>query len=464
MAIEKLHTGEIFETIREGLLILDKDLKVLFANKAFLNMFKVTVSETAGHKLYDLGNGQWDIPHFRKLMEEILPNKQTVENYIVEHDFEDIGRKVMHLNARKTTRPGNGSSLILLAIEDITAEHDAAAELDRQRRLAKGIVDTLREPLLVIDGNQSVIAASRAFYAKFQVDASQTVGRELADLGNGQWDIPELTRLLDNVIPESETIEDYEVTLDFPHIGQKIIVLNARKVFREGNNSKTLLLAMEDVTERRQIEAERDQHLARATNLLEELNHRVMNSLAVVSSIISMEGRTLSDDECKMAFERMRTRITAIGELYKNLTRMNSTETVGADTYLSAIADQLSASLLSGRKAPISVLKNISPTVISTRIAVPLGLVLNELMTNAVKYAFEEGQPGEIKVSLKPDADKIIFTVSDDGKGIDENARIDSGVGGRLIKAFVAQLNGDLTRESDISGTRYTLIFPKNLE
>ncbi len=463
MAIEKLQTREVFETIREGLLILDKDLKVLFANKAFLDMFKVTLGETTDHKLYDLGNGQWDIPHLRKLLDDILSKKQTVENYVVEHDFEGIGRKIMHLNARKTSRPGNGSSLILLAIEDITTEHDATAELDRQRRLAEGIVDTLREPLLVIDGDQTVIAASRAFYTKFEVGPSETVGRELGKLGNGQWDIPDLTRLLDNVIPDSETIEDYEVTLDFPHIGEKVILLNARKIFREGNNSKTLLLAMEDVTEQRQIEAERDQHLRRASNLLEELNHRVMNSLAIVGSIISMESRTLSDEECKLAFERMRTRITAIGELYKNLTRMNSTETVQVDAYLSTIAEQLSDSLILGRKAPITIREDISPTTISTRTAVPLGLVLNELVTNAIKYAFDENQPGEIFIGLKKNLENLIFTVSDNGKGIDENARVDSGVGGRLVKAFVSQLEGDLKVESSNGGTTYTLVFPLKL-
>ncbi|WP_233341676.1 sensor histidine kinase [Robiginitomaculum antarcticum] len=460
MAINKLRTREIFETIREGLLVLDQDLKVLFANSAFLKMFNVDAAHTAERKLYDLGNGQWDIPKLRTLLEEILPKQQTIESYIVEHEFEDIGRKVMELNARKTTRTGNGSLLILLAIEDVTTRYDALAQLDRQKRLAEGIVDTLREPLLVVDGDQIVIAASRSFYTKFEVDPAETIGRELLTLGNGQWNIPELTHLLDGVIPESQRIDDYEVKLDFPNIGQKILLLNARKIYREGNNSKTLLLAMEDITERRRLEAERDDLLKRANDLLEELNHRVMNSLTVVASIISMEGRTLSDADCKAAFDRMRTRIVAIGELYKNLTRMNSTHTVSANEYLSAIADQLSTSLLSDRKARVTFQKSLSPTIITTRIAVPLGLVLNELVTNAIKYAFDEDEAGEIIVALIETKGEILFSVSDNGKGVDENARVDSGVGGRLVKAFVQQLNGKMERQTGTDGTRYIMKFP----
>ncbi len=219
----------------------------------------------------------------------------TIEDYQVEHVFECIGRKGMRLNARKTVRAGNGSNLILLAIDDATEASDRLRELARLRALAKGIVDTLRDPLLVLDSRLEVIEASRAFYATFRVDADQTIGRNLAELGEGQWANRALIHLLTEVIPDHTTLEAHEITHDFPGIGTWTFLLNARKIFREGNNTRTLLLAMEDVTEWRRVAREREAALAQPGRLLEELNHRVMNSRSMIGSIIAMEGRTLSD-------------------------------------------------------------------------------------------------------------------------------------------------------------------------
>lgn len=252
--IQSLSAAEIVASIRESLLVLTEDLDVEYANQQFFDTFRVSKLETVGSPLAKLGNGQWNIPALLEPLDRIVAENTTIEGHEVDHQFEQIGRRVMRLNARKTTRPGNGSRRILLVIEDVTASAESARELERQRRLAQGIVDTMREPLLVLDGDLTVVAASRAFYAKFHVNETDTVGRKLADIGHGQWAIPALIDLLADVIPDNSGIEDFEVQPDFPKIGKRIILLNARKIFRKGNNSKTLLLAMEDITERKQSE------------------------------------------------------------------------------------------------------------------------------------------------------------------------------------------------------------------
>ena len=111
---------DIVETIREPLLVLDSDLKVILANRSFINSFKVTPEETLGNFIYDLGNKQWDIPKLRELLETILPQKTSFDNYEVEHDFATIGRRIMLLNARQIERGMGKERIILLAIEDIT--------------------------------------------------------------------------------------------------------------------------------------------------------------------------------------------------------------------------------------------------------------------------------------------------------------------------------------------------------
>ena len=120
--------------------------------------------------------------------------------------------------------------------------------------LAKAIVDTVREPLLVLDEDLRIVVASRSFYRTFEMTRPATQGHKIYDLDDGLWDIPELRLLLEKIVPEHEVMEGFEVERDFPRIGRRTMLLNARKVFYEGNGQTTILLAFEDTTERRKSE------------------------------------------------------------------------------------------------------------------------------------------------------------------------------------------------------------------
>src|SRR5208282_333465 len=124
------YAASIIETIREPLLVLDADLKVLSANRSFYTIFKVTPEETVGSYIYDLGNQQWDIPGLRVLLEDMLPQNTQFDDFEVEHDFTTIGHKTMMLNARQILNEELGKRMILLAIEDITG----LRKLERERR------------------------------------------------------------------------------------------------------------------------------------------------------------------------------------------------------------------------------------------------------------------------------------------------------------------------------------------
>jgi chemotaxis protein methyltransferase CheR len=456
--LRQIDPAEIVASLRESLLVLTEDLVVEYASDRFLRTFEVDRDETMGVRLDALGNGQWDIPSLTRELGRIVDDGTTVEDVEIDHVFEHIGRRVMRLNARKTVRPGNGSRRILLVIEDVTAEADAAADLERQRLLSTGVVETIREPLLVLDERLAVISANRAFYGNFRVDPQETVGRLIGELGNGQWAIPRLLDLLTTVVPRNETVENYEVRHAFPEMGERIMLLNARKVYREGNATHMLLLAIQDITERRRLEAEREAALAQAARLLEELNHRVMNSLAMIGSIISMEARNLTDEACEAAFARMRTRVDAVGNLYKTLSRSGSVDSVGTRDYLTALTENLVAS--SGRADELSLRLDIADLPLSTQVAVPLGLVVNELITNSLKYAYEGRARGLLSVMLRSEGEHMELMIADDGPGIDPAARVDSGLGQKLTSAFTNQLGGTMTIQSDRTGTRHTLVIP----
>lgn len=117
----------------------------------------------------------------------------------------------------------------------------------------KTVVDVLREPILILDKDFHVMAANESFYRTFQVEPKDTQSKVIYELGNGQWDIPNLRKLLEDILPQNTFFKGFEVTHDFPLIGRKVMILNARRIYREGNNSESfppiILLAIEDVTE-----------------------------------------------------------------------------------------------------------------------------------------------------------------------------------------------------------------------
>ena len=142
----------------------------------------------------------------------------------------------MLLNARKL-KAGDHGELLVLAMEDVTerrlAEEEvirAAAELKAIETLSQNIVDTVREPLLMLDADLSVHSANRAFYQEFHVSPEETENRLIYELGNGQWDIPALRTLLEDIIPEQSVFNGFELVHTFPDIGRRVMLLNARKL------------------------------------------------------------------------------------------------------------------------------------------------------------------------------------------------------------------------------------------
>src|SRR5690349_3301648 len=143
---------------------------------------------------------------------------------------------------------------------------------------ALNIVDTVREPLLILDATLRVRSANRAFYQTFHVSAEETEDRLIYELGNGQWDIPDLRTLLEDVVPKSSVFNDFELEHTFPVIGRRVMLLNARKL-QAGHHGELLVLAMEDVTERRRVEEE----VAKAKEAAEAANRAKSAFLANMS-------------------------------------------------------------------------------------------------------------------------------------------------------------------------------------
>jgi len=138
------YAESIINTVREPLIALNQDLRVVSASRSFYEVFKVNPEETMGQLIYDLGNKQWDIPKLRELLETILPQKTTFDNYEVEHNFATIGRRIMLLNARQIQRVSGEERIILLAIEDITERREIENGLEKAHEELKELAAELK--------------------------------------------------------------------------------------------------------------------------------------------------------------------------------------------------------------------------------------------------------------------------------------------------------------------------------
>ena len=320
------------------------------------------------------------------------------------------------------------------------------------------VLETIREGLLVLAPDLTIRFANRSFCNTFAVAPEHTIGRKIHELGSGQWDIPKLRSALETIASGHTTIEAFEVDHVFPSIGRRVMVLNARAAHRPDNNTQQILLAIEDITERVRLERERSAAHERVVALMQELVHRVKNNLQLIASMVSIEIRRHVSGEGKAALERVSHRINALGALYCQLQVADSVEPIDATTYLDGLCRDLVASVSNGGAA-ISIETDIDSVLLPTEKAIPIGLIVNELVTNAVKFAFAPNTKGRVLVTLKREPGRLRLTVADDGSGIDP-ARADSGLGGRLVEGFAQQLGGHLERESGKQGTTVCLILP----
>lgn len=329
------------------------------------------------------------------------------------------------------------------------------------RDYAEAIIKTMREPYLVLDSTLKVQSANAAFYRAFHADQSETVNHYLFDLGNAEWDIPQLRRMLEDVLFKGVEFRDYEIEREFPGIGTRTLSLNALRITKEGGRAELILLAIGDITHLKQLEEARDV-------MIREVHHRVKNNLQVISSLLSLQAQFVHDKEALEMFKETANRIRSIAFIHEKLHQTDQPATVNFKAYASDLANSLYAFYgLEAKK--IALTMDIADVSFHMDRAVPCGLILNELLTNAMKHAFPTGRKGDITVELREHPDgpgkktrHYRLKVRDNGVGMPRAFLLGktATLGMKIIQLLTKQIGGIVEMHRN-HGTVFQITFPK---
>lgn len=218
---------------------------------------------------------------------------------------------------------------------------------------------------------------------------------------------------------------------------------------------QTEMRRLKEAAERAVVEA-RD----RAETLLREVNHRVGNSLQLVSAFMHLQSSSLPDGPARDMMRETEARILAIAQIHRRLYTSADVRAVDMDEYLSGLAEELESSLRTTDR-PHRIAMSAAPVKMATDRAVSLGVIVTELVTNAFKYAYPQGVEGEVRVSLQRVGALLSLSVEDDGIGMAENAiPVGTGLGQKIVRAMATSIQSRVEREATARGTRIVLAFP----
>lgn len=333
-----------------------------------------------------------------------------------------------------------------MAAQTPTHSEDAALSL------TMAVVGSSPGPLLLLDGDLNIIVASAPFYITFDVDSANAPGSPLSSLGAGEWDVPQLRSLLDMTLSGAASIEAYEMDLKRPGQGDRRLVIHAQRLAYLDLENARVLVAVTDVTDARADVKLKDEALRQNQILLQEVRHRVANSLQIIASVLLQNAKKTQSDETRSHLKDAHHRVMSIAALERQLAGTGDGE-VELRTYFTGLCDSISASMI-GDVGRTALLVTGKGGVVDDRVSVSLGLIVTELVINALKHAFPDGRPGKVTVDCQFHGPNWTLTVTDDGVGMPADpADIRVGLGTSIVQALAAQLQASVAVEPAHPGT-----------
>lgn len=329
---------------------------------------------------------------------------------------------------------------------------------DEGRALAFGILACTSEPVVILDAKSCVLAASPAFFRLFSVSPRHAKGRHFYELGKGKWDLPKLKYLFEEFIPAYRAIENYEVDHDFPGKGNFKMLLSAHRLHPRG--SSAIILKIADPDRLQAGNRKTDDLLRQKDILLEEIEHRIANSLQIIASIILLKANRVKSDETRRHLHDAHDRVISVAAVQHHLHSAASSSMVEMLPYLSKVCEALSQAMI-GDDRPIALAVSGSMGAVSSKDAECLGLIVTESVINSLKHAFSDDCANRrISVDYRISGSGWKLSISDNGKGggsVGPPAKpmpgAGAGIGAGIVKALARQLVAIVDTESGANGT-----------
>jgi len=323
--------------------------------------------------------------------------------------------------------------------------------------LALALVATSDAPILLLDGTSTVIAASASFARAFQIDPSHLEGMSLFALGAGEWDVAQLRSLLRATLSGAANIDAYEMDLNRQGHAARRLVITAHMLEYGDPAHIRLLLAVSDVTDARLAERLKDDLLREKAILFQELQHRVANSLQIIASVLMQSARRVSSEETKGYLRDAHSRVMSVAALQHQLAASNVGD-VELRGYLTELCESIAASMIHDRKK-LTLEVEADKGAATPERSVSLGLVVTELVINALKHAFPDGRGGHIVVGYKVDGADWTLSVGDDGVGMPSgHAPAKAGLGTSIVQALAKQLGAVVNVAAAHPGTNISVV------
>jgi two-component sensor histidine kinase len=312
-------------------------------------------------------------------------------------------------------------------------------------------------PLLLLDGECRVLACSVSFCDAFQVDPTESIGRSLFSLGNGEWEVPQLRSLMRATISGDAQIEAYRADLSTPKGQPRSIVLNVRKLVYGDENSIRLVVAVSDVTEAKATEKAARVLAQDNAVLSEEIRHRVANSLQIIASVMMLNARKTSSEEVRGHLRDAGNRVMSIADLQRQLA-VDTTGKIGLRGYLTKLCATIGASMIADPKELVLTVTS-DDTAVEAEVAVSMGLIVTELVINCLKHGFPDGAGGEIRVAYRAEGTQWILSVTDNGVGMPPaRSEAMAGLGTSIVRALARQLGATVKVEPMSPGTKVSIV------
>ncbi len=313
------------------------------------------------------------------------------------------------------------------------------AHPDVSLNLALAVIASSTAPLLLLGGDLKLIAASTSFCRTFQIDPAKVVGHPLPELGAGEWAVPQLLALLNATAAGYAEVDGYEIDLNRPGRPSRRLVLNAKKLDYSEGDAVRLLVSVSDVTDARIAEKLKDDMLREKAVLLQELQHRVANSLQIIASVLLQSARNVQSEETRSHLKDAHQRVMSVAALQQQLAASKVGD-VELKPYFMALCHSIGASMIRDHNQ-LSLDVSVDNSATSADVSVSLGLIVTELVINALKHAFPRDRSGKIKVDYHSQGPNWILTVADNGVGMPaEASNAKPGLGTNIVQALTAQL------------------------